>query len=92
MPNAIEVEGGRIVIQSCTESWANVGVFYRGQSVYYHVALPSLVREEQHAYSVDLPAAEFDRILADNKQRLIDTVASLNGMPSTSRTKTSRKT
>jgi hypothetical protein len=52
--NCIEVKDAVIVVQSCDEETANIGVQWRGKITYYHVDLPSFEREWQKVYYSDV--------------------------------------
>jgi hypothetical protein len=73
----IEIEGGAIVIQSCDEELANIGIFYNGLSSYHHVSIPALVREWNLFKYSELQPVEYDRILQDNKTLVIETIEQL---------------
>jgi len=79
----IEIEGGAIVIQSCDDELANIGVFYNGLSSYHHVSIPALVREWNLFKYNELRPAEYDRILQENKTRALETVEILCQSPDT---------
>lgn len=73
----IEIEGGAIVIQSCDEELANIGVFCNGLNSYHHVSIPALVREWNLVKYSELQPDEYDRILQENKTRVLETVEKL---------------
>jgi hypothetical protein len=73
----IEIEGGAIVIQSCDEELAHIGIFYNKRSTYHHVSIPALVREWKLFKYSELQPVEYDRILQENKTRVLETVEKL---------------
>ena len=73
----IEIAGGAIVIQSCDEELANIGVSCNGRSTYHHVSIPALVREWKMVKYTELQPIEYDRILQENKTQVLETVEKL---------------
>jgi hypothetical protein len=79
MNNKIQIHGGYIIVQSCDEETANIGIFLRSRMTYYHVELPSLKLEDRKVYyNEEVKQAEFDAILQANKSRLLETIRHLN--------------
>ncbi|MBX3038707.1 MAG: hypothetical protein KF758_17480 [Anaerolineales bacterium] len=76
----LEVKDAVIVVQSCDEETANIGVQWRGKITYCHVALPSLEREWQKWYYSDVRPEIFDSILRENKSSLLEHIRSLNAV------------
>ena len=74
----IKIEGGAIVIQSCDEELANIGVFCNGLNSYHHVSIPVLVREWNLFKYSELRPAEYDCILQENKSKVLEVVQYLN--------------
>jgi hypothetical protein len=77
-PNQIKFDGGAIVIQSCDEETANIGVFQNGKNAYHHVSIPDFIREWRVIYYTDLPIEEYDHILSENKTEILQVVHRLN--------------
>lgn len=80
-PNQISFDGGMIVIQSCDKDVANIGVFqdkYQGKSAYHHVSIPELVREFSLCNYTELTFEEYDRILSENKEAVLEAIHKLN--------------
>jgi len=73
----IKIEGGAIVIQSCDEELANIGIFHNERSTYHHVSIPALVREWNLVKYSELQPVEYDRILQENKKKVLETVEKL---------------
>jgi hypothetical protein len=79
LPNyCLEVNDAVIVIQSCDDERANIGVQWRGKITYCHVALPSLEREYQKWYYNDVRQEIYDMVLRENKSRLLEHIQKLN--------------
>jgi hypothetical protein len=76
-PNVIGIDGGAIVIQSCDDTTANVGIFANGRNAYHHVSIYGLEREWKPVKPSDMPTAEYDRILNEHKSEFLETVNNL---------------
>jgi hypothetical protein len=77
--NEIEIPGGAIVIQSCDDESAHIGIWIRGRMTYHHVSTPSLIREWRLVYyNEEVKPDEFDKILQANKSRLLEAIQKLN--------------
>lgn len=77
----LHVAGYDIVVQACAETWAHILVFetkWRGHSAGHHVSLPDLTREFKRTWHNELPPVDFDRVLAEQRQAILDFVAQLN--------------
>ena len=79
-PNHIQCGDTTLIVQGCDDNEANIGMF-RGRSAYYHVDLPSLKRKwKPVSFSWDeLPAADFDAVLAEYRDDILALIARLNG-------------
>ena len=79
LPNyCLEVNDAVIVVQSCDDETANIGVQWHGKITYCRVALPSLKREWQKWYYSDVRQEIYDMILRENKYRLLEHIRKLN--------------
>jgi hypothetical protein len=79
MNNKIKIHGGYIIVQSCDEETANIGIFLRSRMTYYHVALPSLKLEDRKVYyNEEVKQIEFDAILQKYKTQLLKVIRNLN--------------
>ena len=79
LPNyCLEVNDAVIVVQSCDDERANIGVQWRGKITYCHVALPSLECEWQKWYYNDVRQEIYDMVLRENKSRLLEHIRKLN--------------
>jgi len=78
--NEIETADATIIIQSCDNVSANIGVLHGGTITYRPVALPSLKHEwhREHLACLELPMDKFDEILQRNRAVLLETIARLN--------------
>jgi hypothetical protein len=77
----LHVIGYDIVVQACAETWAHLLVCetkWRGKSAGYHVSLPDLACEFKRTHHNELPSADFDRVLAEHRQAILDLIAQLN--------------
>ena len=77
----IQVAGAEIVVPSCDDHSANIGVFetkWRGRNAYHYVSLPDFTRDYKPIYPFDLRPEEFDRILTENRQAVLAVSAQLN--------------
>ena len=84
LPNfCLEVEDAVIVVQSCDEDTANIGVQWRGKITYCTVALPSFEREYRKWYYSDLRPEIYDMVLHENKTRLLEHIRKLNAVEHT---------
>ena len=66
----LPVDGAEIVVQSCDDQSAHIGVFetcWRGRNAYHHVSLLDFTREFKLPYPFDLRPAAYDRILTENR-------------------------
>lgn len=81
LPNfCLEVEDAVIVVQSCDEDTANIGVQWRGKITYCTVALPSFEREYRKWYYSDVRPEIYDMVLRENKSRLLEHIQKLNAV------------
>ena len=79
LPNyCLEVNDAVIVVQSCDDETANIGVQWHGKITYCRVALPSLEREWQKWYYSDVRQEIYDMVLRENKSRLLEHIRKLN--------------
>lgn len=79
--NTASFNNGFFVIQSCDEHEANIGIFRDGarSAVYRHVEVPSLCRNRyERDRPGELTGAEFDQIIAENKEKLLRLIDELN--------------
>ena len=76
----LEVEDAVIVVQSCDEDTANIGVQWRGKITYCTVALPSFEREYRKWYYSDVRPEIYDMVLRENKSRLLEHIQKLNAV------------
>ena len=76
--NALEIQGGRIIVQSCDSTYANVGMVLGEKTAWRKVAIPSLTREWAPCYRADLDISVFDSTLSANKERFLQLVDKLN--------------
>ena len=76
--NVLEIENGRIVVQACDNTYANVGIAIGEKSAWRKITLPSLVREWTPNYSADLDMSIFDSTLSANSEKFLQLVAKLN--------------
>ena len=76
----LQTGSAQIVIQSCDDNIANIGVFKRkSKSAYHHVLLPSLERERtKPLYPTELSDVEYDEVLQQNKQAVLQRICCLN--------------
>lgn len=58
--NTLEIQGGRIIVQSCDSTYANVGMVLGDKTAWRKVAIPSLTREWAPCYRADLDMSVFD--------------------------------
>ena len=81
LPNfCLEVEDAVIVVQSCDEDTANIGVQWRGKITYCTVALPSFEREYRKWYYSDVRPEIYDMVLRENKSSLLEHIQKLNAV------------
>lgn len=79
LPNyCLEVNNAVIVVQSCDNERANIGVRLSEKITYCHVALPSLKREYQGWYYNDVRQEDYDMVLRENKSCLLEHIKKLN--------------
>ena len=76
--NLMPYPGGAIIVQSCDETTANVGVTHNGRIFYRHIEIPTLRSEYVKKYYGDISDAEFDKIIAENKTEILSTITKLN--------------
>ncbi len=76
--NTLEIQGGRIIVQSCDSTYANVGMVLGDKITWRKVALPSLTREWTPFYHADLDMSVFDSTLSANKESFLQLVDKLN--------------
>ena len=76
--NTLEIQGGRIIVQSCDSTYANVGMVLGEKITWRKVALPSLTREWAPFYHADLDMSVFDSTLSANKERFLQLIDKLN--------------
>ena len=67
-------DGAIIVIQSCERTLANVGIFSGGLCSYCHVHVPDLARYDETWKSNHISKAQFDAVLEENRERIVDLV------------------
>lgn len=70
-----------IVVQACAETWAHILVFetkWRGQGASHHVSLPDLTREYKRIYYNELSPTDYDRVLTEHRQAILDLITQLN--------------
>ncbi len=77
--NTLEIQGGRIIVQSCDSTYANVGMVLGDKTAWRKVAIPSLTREWAPCYRADLDMSVFDSTLSANKEVFLQLVDKLNG-------------
>jgi len=75
----IAIPGGHIVIQSCDEETANIGVFVGHKSAYRHCTLPVLAHDMARGKPNELPMSEYDKAINDNFQTILERIRVLNG-------------
>lgn len=76
--NTLEIQGGRIIVQSCDSTYANVGMVLGEKTAWRKVAIPSLTREWAPCYRADLDMSVFDSTLSANKEVFLQLVDKLN--------------
>lgn len=74
----LEVKDAIIVVQSCDNEYANIGVHWHGKITYCNVSLPSLEREWQKWYYNDVRQEIYDMVLRENKSSLLEHIQRLN--------------
>jgi hypothetical protein len=82
MQHIIELELFDIVIQACTEKWANVGIFdkRKGGKSLYQVVDPSELKRLRSLplYPTQMNYHLYDNVLADNEEIIRGKIHSLN--------------
>lgn len=74
----LAIDGGHVIIQSCDDALANIGVFVSERSAYHHVTLPDLTRQWQPVHANELPVAVFDAALRGNQAAILERISFLN--------------
>lgn len=80
----LEVDEYLIVVQSCNEKTANIGVFenksvFKRKSFYAHVHIPFLARvNDEPQYYTELRKEIYDSVLAKYKSEIISLIHALN--------------
>lgn len=74
----LKFDGGFLVVQSCDSDWANIGMFSGGKCAYYHVDVPSLVRQWRETKPGELSANYFDVVLQANGISVLNLIDALN--------------
>jgi hypothetical protein len=67
-----------VVIQSCDQETANIGMTMSGQTAYRHVDLPSLKRQSQPKKPFELSMADFDDVLKRYAAEILEAISKLN--------------
>ena len=80
--NFIRLADGHIYIPACNNEWANIAVCADRQTHnegFHSVSLPDLARTDKApVYYNEMPVAEYDRILQENRGVILCRVADLN--------------
>ena len=66
--------GAIIVIQACESTLANVGICSGGLCSYCHVSIPDMTRYDEPWKSNHISKAQFDAVLEENRERIVDLV------------------